>query len=273
MAITYQSSQSATGSSSVVITKPVSTVVGDLLIAVINTQNTISSAPSGWTKLTNKTDSVGSNIYLYYVIATSTEVSATDFTWSASSNHMAGGILRITGDFHSSPFDIYSSDDDVSTTTPTYTETITPQTPDSLLLLCVGSGISTGTTSGVTASGYAITTSNPTWTESFDVTHFTGSSGDSQCSVAYATRPQITATGNATVTLSAARTSASILLAIRPSFVHTQLDTLTLTDSHQKIITKTHSDTVTHTDSTQKTKGRLWRKRSKPSTTWTNRQK
>lgn len=268
MSVDYQSAQSSTGSSSVTVTKPASTNVGDLLVGVICTQNSISSAPSGWTLLTNKQDSGAENLYVYWIIATSTEVAATNFTWSSSSNHMAGGIIRINGNLHSSPLAIFASDDDVSTTTPTFTNSVTPLNTNSLILFCVGAGVNSGTTSGITVSNYAITTSNPTWTEAFDVTHF-GSNGDIQCSVAYATRASITATGNSSATLSSARTSASIMLVVRPQLLTTQSETVSISETLKKGVGKVILNTSSVSDTLTDTK-KEWHNLDKNSSSWNN---
>lgn len=70
-------------------------------------------------------------------------------------------------------------------------------------------GAETGTP---TTSGYAIATSNPTWTERVD----TGSTAYNQAG-ATATRPEATATGNATATLSSSTNNTGQLLSIAPA--------------------------------------------------------
>ena len=86
-----------------VIVKPTGVAVGDLLIASMtyaqNSTPTI-SPPAGWS-LIRKTSSVvdGSpTVHSFYKIATATEVSASDFTFTSSgSASNKGAMLRISG--------------------------------------------------------------------------------------------------------------------------------------------------------------------------------
>jgi len=271
MSINYQSSQSSTAGTNLVIAKPTSLAVDDYMVAGIHHQNNITSVPSGWSQLTTIANGGGGTLRVYYIKATSTEVSATDFTWVADGNFLCGGIVRLTGDFHSTPFAVYGQDDEVSTVSPTYTTTVTPNNANSLLLYFVGATVSTGIMGGTSVSNYAVTTSNPSWTEAFDVTTNIGSNGDIQCSMAYATRPQITATGNSTATISGARSSSAVIVVCRPKILVTISDTLVLVDSLKKVIRKTISSTLSLVDTLTTGKSRKWTKRTKPTTTWTKK--
>ena len=73
-------------------------------------------------------------------------------------------------------------------------------------------------------SAQAITTSNPTWTENVDaVADWTGGTTfDSGYSLASAIRPESTATGNGTFTLSDTGRALSIIVAVSPVAVATQ---------------------------------------------------
>lgn len=269
MAVAFQSATSATTTSgSITITKPSSVAVGDLLIAVIGTQNSISTAPTGWTALTNKSTASGYiNVYVYYVVATSTQVSATDFTWTASTNFMVGGISRITGQ-QGTPVGIYASANAASSTTPTLAMTVTPDDASSLLLFCVGSGINSGATNS--SSAYAIVTSNPSWTEAFDTTANAGGSGSGQVAMAYATRPEITATGNASLTLASSWESAGIMVVVRPLLLYTASETETATDATVRSVTKTLSETENASDTISSSKQLSWSNDTKNTSTWTN---
>lgn len=273
MAIAFQSAQSATvNGGSLVITKPVSTAVGDLLVAVIATQNTMSTAPSGWTQLSNQA-SPGSlvNLYVYYIFATSTEVAASNFTWTAASNVMEGGIARITGNIHTvSPVSVFAKTNAAASTTPSYAITVTPTTPNSILLFCIGSGAGVGTN---TSSTYAIVTSNPSWTEAFDVSTTTGGGSSGHAAMAYGSRAAITATGNASAAFSANWESSAFMVVVRPQFTVTLTETLTMADTLVKKITKLFTDTLTMSDTLASIKSRLWRSATKPVTTWRSRNK
>lgn len=267
MAIAYQSSQTATNAgSSLTITKPVGTAVGDLLIASIGTSGSISSIPTDWNLLINQSAS-DANLYVYYIIATSTQVAATNFTFSGAASVMAGGIARITGNFHSSPLVRNAKDNEVSTTTPSYTISVTPDDAGSLLLFFVACGSSASNT--VTTSNYAVTTSNPSWSEAWD-TAINTASENIQSALAYATRPEITATGNASLTISNARVSSAGMVAIRPQFSSTLTETESVTDIVTKGITKNLSETESVTETLTANKQRIWSNTSKNTTTWTN---
>jgi len=271
MAITFQSAQHAKTNSgtTLTITKPVSVAVGDLLVCVISAANSVDTL-SGWTLITSQSNTDG-NLFTFYKIAVSGDVSASDYTWTFSGNAVVGGILRFTGEFHSTPISFAKDNENTATATPTYTATITPVTANSMLLFCVSFVYASGAGSSGTVSGYAVTTSNPSWTEAFDQSQTTGGSGDTQCSVAYATRPEITATGDASCTCTLSRRSSCIILAIRPKIVFTQTDTLVLVDSLKKVIRRTISSTVSLVDTLITNKSRKWTKKTKPTTIWTKK--
>lgn len=196
----------------IVITKPVSLAVGDLMVAHISGadeasgSNTI-TAPNGWTTLGNL--GVGSSgsadLYVFYKVADAGDTAATNFTFTNSSGAglmMAGAIYRITGQGGTPSLQIAIDGDTTNDLTPTFTNTVTPVFADSLLLFLVTA--QDNQISG-SVSGYAITTSNPTWTEQYDIygtgdTYFGAGDGDGLMAGASATRPEVTATGDSTCT-------------------------------------------------------------------------
>lgn len=275
MAITFESIQSTayTTSASLTITKPVNLAVGDLMIAYIQGAQEAATAPSGWTLSSNFTVASGnSQMKFYQKIADSGDVAASNFTWTFGGGQYHGGaIMRITGHNTALPAAVFATDDELATASPSYTSTVTPNTASSLLIFLLGVYKNSGTT--LTASGYAIATSNPTWTEQLDQTVNTGSSCF-QMSIATATRPQTTATGNASVTISGLPTdSGNIMIVVRPQVTVTVTDTVTTTDSLLKVITKIFTSTISMTDTLTKVKSRLWTNKAKPSNTWTNKLK
>lgn len=219
IAVASQSTAAFTGSN-LVITKPTGLAVGDLMVAVITQVNTTGiSSPAGWTQYTNKASVAGSVFILVdYKIADAADVAATNFTWlNGSGNNVAGAILRVTGSSTSTPMSSNAKDGTPgATTTPSFSSSVTPLNPSSLILFCLGSLRSAG--AAQTASGYAVTTDNPTWTEVFDFNDDLGGP-KIQGSFAYAIRTQTTATGNATVTMSQSCDEFSnIMVVVNPVF-------------------------------------------------------
>jgi hypothetical protein len=273
MAITLESVQTgAYANATLTITKPVGLAVGDLLVAVVHGNESGGiTIPTGWTGLSSIVGSV--SLITYYKIATSTEVAASNFTWSVTSGNYIGGLIaRITGHNSTTPVAVFANDTEVATATPTFTTTVTPTTADSLLFFFLGT-YQSGSSSR-TASGYSIVTSNPTWTEQFDATTNAPGSATYQFSVATATRPQTTATGNATVTMNSSCTELShTMLVVRPALAFTATDTTTTTDTLVKGITKNILDTTTTTDTLTATKQKDWNNTAKNSSTWVNENK
>ena len=274
MAITFQSSQTATfAGNSLTITKPTSTAVGDLLVATISSQSAMTSVPSGWTLITSKASLNNYAItYTYYVLATSTQTAATNFTWgSTSTTVMAGGISRISGEFYSTPVDVFASgsQSDASSSL-NYAITVTPNNANSILMFTISQG-SNAASATASVSSYAITTSNPSWTEAYEG-HVTFSSTASvHNSMAYATRTQITATGNATATTNSGSQSSSIMLVIRPKVSFEFSETITTAETRMKTVNKLFSDSVSLVETISQKLGRLWTTVTKPVTTWINK--
>lgn len=203
----------ATGSTTLTLTKPTSTADGDFLVAIITlakdiSVGTISAVPSGWTQQQTSVNTSGlGRVYAYYKTASS-EGASWDWTISNSANYSAGCVLRITG-----ATTITSSDDgtDNNTATPSFTGGVTPISESLLIMALCGTDVTTDPT---TVASYAITTSNPTWTEVIDVNN--SAPPDMQIAVAYANRPEVTATGDWTLTYSAGsfQDSVSLLMTI-----------------------------------------------------------
>jgi hypothetical protein len=192
MAVTFQSVQTTAFASgtTVVITKPVSLAVGDLMIGSIFFSNgSISGTPSGWSSIrSDGNPGTPINTALYYKVADSGDVAASDFTWTISiSVDKAGSITRITGQDTVTPISNNNGSNIDDTSTPSLAIGVTPTVANSLLLQYWYAS------SGTTAIGsYAIANSNPSWTEAYDL----ASSTTYDISMAYASRPETTDTGN-----------------------------------------------------------------------------
>lgn len=139
------------------------------LVGFYNSTVRTISTPSGWTYIQGTSATVG--MYAFWKTANSGDVSASDYTFSASGNttKMAGVILRISGQAVGNEVVSEYDTDNVSSTTLTYTTALTPVSPESLLIMAVvGRGAS-----NPTVSGYASTPS-ATWTERSDLSFEAG---------------------------------------------------------------------------------------------------
>lgn len=221
MAVAIASSNTNTASgSSVVVTKPTGLAVGDLMIAGVYHYWTGSdrqiNTPSGWTLIStdrvhNGGENTGTGMSVFYKIAASGDVAASDFTFdqNGASSEMGACVLRITGMSPSAPINASSSNPtDNGGSGGSYSWTgITPTFADCMLLIFAA------TRQASSHETYAIATSNPSWTELFEIQ-------SNEFSLAYAIRPEITATGDASfaITGSSGSTDAiGCIVAIKPS--------------------------------------------------------
>ncbi|OYT96195.1 MAG: hypothetical protein CFE49_08665 [Pseudomonas sp. PGPPP3] len=127
-------------SSTVTISSPASTVVGDLLIAqvAVNSGSTI-TAPGGWTLLVNTANGTNFRQAVYWRLATA--VGANSFSWTLSASGRNGGAMLAisSGTFNSSaPIDngtVFNSGRSASPNT----AALTVLSADSLVLAAFGS--------------------------------------------------------------------------------------------------------------------------------------
>lgn len=253
----------------VVITKPSGLAVGDLMIAqLVDDVVPASWSLTGWTQLRQDANSTFVRSTILYKIATSGDVAASNFTFAApnTGNCVVGGaMLRIDGQSSlANPIWTSAFATVTNSANPSFANTITPTTGDSLLIL-----IATARQSTNAIAGYAIATNNPTWTERWD---FNTSSVDTySTSLATALRTQATATGNSSVTGGAATADwVGQILAIAPNkdvaITDTVVSSETMTNLRIRKIDVT--DTVVSTESVTTPKQRLWRTTAKPTTVW-----
>jgi len=169
-------SAASTGSASVTITKPTGLAVGDLLLVQlaasdIGGDNRTWSTPSGWTAVEVGGTTEEAVPAAYYIIATSTETAASNFTFSMSGTTTAisGVLMRISGHWGASPITVSEIDQTAgSTTSLTFTTALTPAITNSLLIFSfmgAGNAFTSGTP---TIASYASTPS-ATWSEVADV--------------------------------------------------------------------------------------------------------
>lgn len=276
MAVAVQSSSTTAwaSSSSIVLTKPTGLAVGDLMIVHIGVGSGTVTTLAGWTLVNTTTlTAETTKSYVFSKIADSTDVAASNFTFSYSGTLTgAGAILRIDGHSAGAPVYTSASDDDTNATPPTFTNTVTPVATNSALLML---GVAQQVDSATTISGYAVVTSTPTFTEVYDFTNSGGTGSSFLLCGAYGIRTAVTATGNSTWNYSAGTNPDAIchMLVIAPSKDFTILDTVTITDSFLATLGILITDIITLSDTFTSTISRLWTKLSRNIKTWTNQNK
>ncbi len=266
MAVAYESSTTVapTTASSIALTKPSGLAIGDLMVAhlLLTVGQTVSSAPTGFTFKDTATDSTSLfTSDIYYKTADSGDVAASTFTFTLSGSSSCGGaLLRVSGATSSTSISEYGEANIVvSTTTPSFANTVTPHVASSLLLFMI-------THANASAiSAYAVATSNPSWTEVYDVV-----GGVRGLACAWAVRPEVTATGNSSVTCSSTNQITSQMLVIMPTFLSTISDSTTVTDTVQQMVAVFPTDSVTPTDTITAIKQKTWATLDKIATTWSN---
>jgi len=263
--------------STIVVSKPTGVVDGDLMVAFIHSQFNSSAqsltAPAGWA-LVRTTESspgsAGSCIKSYTKIASS---EGSDYTWSfvtALGSWCGGSILRITDYNTSAPILTSNGASGGTGTSISSACTVTTTGGNQLILMAFyGKAVSSTTT----VSAYAIATSNPSWTELYDVSS-SGTGGS--MALAYAARPEATATGDATLTTSTSIADNSVIQLVVvdriSSYSTTISDSTTVSDTVTTNVgfNLTVSDTVTPTDTVTAEKQKTWATVNKSSTTWIN---
>lgn len=206
-AVNYRSSTQASsgGGTTVSFSKPSGLAVGDAMVAhIFFFAATGVTPPSGWTAV--YTD--GANNGVYAKLADAGDVAASSFVFTLSNSaSAAGGMSAYSG----ADATLFLNQINAATITGTFTALstsgITPSVGASTILLLTGHR----TPLGATVSAYAVATTNPSWTEAYDTNVVIGSD-NLGVSLAYAQRGILTATGNATATLSSAASIGSIIV-------------------------------------------------------------
>jgi hypothetical protein len=295
MAIAYQSHTTNTASTTnqIVLTKPSGLAVGDLMVAHIVHRSSTSGGsrtvdtPAGWTVIGSEINVPDVNDYrikIMYKLAEASDVAASDFTFTISGGNFlqcAGGLWRIDGVNPNTTIDAFDSDTAGATNSPSYSGGVDPTYADSFLLFLTMT-TATGSNPVASTSDYTLVTSNPSWTERYDLTNIVSS--PLNMSGAHAIRAQRTATGEYSSTITWGGTvvgSAAFLIVVRPlvSVTVTQVaDEIAITGGTQVIklgakIVQAAANLVM-TGGIQVIKRMAsWVNTDKSSTTWTNQDK
>lgn len=253
------------------VNAPAGIVQNDILIAqiVINAgtaDNPAITTLSGWTQVRKGGATNSPYMGTFYKIAGASEPST--YAWSVTNplNSAVINITRVIGNSTLAPS--VSSEQYNNTVSTTATgATVTPTVANSLIMMYIGQ-ISNG---GV--SGYAIVTSNPSWTEQFD--NFGVTTTAVAGAMATAIRPQTTATGNATATLAVSSRNCVHVIVIAPAPSFTAVDTIVTTESVSKlrILVSTVIDTVHSAESVSSLVKVVWNNAAKSVSTWLNQHK
>lgn len=230
MAVAFRSLASTTWTTSttVAVTKPSGLAVGDLMVGMLSASNNsfVITPPSGFTLVTSAIGNIFKT-YIYYKFATSSDVAATNFTFTSdTSGDLSAGIMAFTG--ASVPQPVYSNNTVAGNTGTTITITGINVLANSILVMSAVTENAGGSATGF--SGYAIVTSNPTWTEGWDYNR----SNSAGTAAAYSSvRSAATATGNATISVTGTATikSGAIFISIPPDQSITQTDTVTTSET------------------------------------------
>lgn len=214
MAVAFESvayTEPASGTSSVV-TKPTGLSVGDLMIghcALNSTGSSSLSLPAGWTA-GDEYSSGNFRAKWGYKIADASDVSASNFTFTGSGTDriMGGAIYRFSGVAPATIIDDFAKNNFTGTGSVNVDASVTPtRAGDILLALFAGASISSD---GSMTGTVAVATSNPTWTEDYDMNR---GSGSLPMAGAHSTpRTEITATGNVSTTFDEAVNVGSVFV-------------------------------------------------------------
>ena len=214
MAVTYRSVGVSPGADSTtcVIVKPAGLAVDDLMIAQVDVGNpagdTAITSPEGWTEIRQDAYTNCIRSALFWKIAVQADVDATDFTFTCESASNRGAITAWTGHDPTPPINAHNGQSNAYGPT-VIAPTITPSVADCEILLFCGIG------DNMTLSNYAIADDNPaSWSERYDINTTAGN--DCALALGSATRPETTATGDGTATISLSRISIGQLVAIAP---------------------------------------------------------
>ena len=205
-------------STSVVITKPANLAVGDLMIAHIfgavvpGTIGTFTAPVTDpiWNPIRQDNNPGNDSASaLFWKIAVQTDVDATDFTFVATSAVSSRGTITAWyGHNAAAPINQNNGQGNAASTT-WGCPGITPSVANCMILLVAG------IEDNVTMNSWGITTSDPGgWLEAYDLT--SNLADDLALAMAYAIRPQTTATGVGVGTVGGSDVHTGQMLAIAP---------------------------------------------------------
>lgn len=173
MAATIESTSTAvwTTGASLTITKPSGLSVGDLMVAAIGGVAEGNTTPSGWTKDASKAQGGNVETSVFSKIANSTDVAASNFTFTSTSNFLSGIIYRISDATQPDIVNATYGVDD--TDTASWTGSINPLRDDCVMIMALAmQNVSSSTALDTTT----ISGTNPTW--STDADDYTSAGSD-----------------------------------------------------------------------------------------------
>lgn len=260
----------------VVVPKPSGLAVGDLMIAGIRSFRSSATVaitpPVGWTtEETNLIVSGGSpcqRLSVFSKIANSSDVAASDFTFTTDSSSKHGGIIvRISA---SGLTNAGETGGTVQTSTGSSTLTgFTPSRASCLFVFFATRG------ENVTGSGditsVSLATNNPTWTERAQVT-LNGTNNHHVLSCFTATRPETSATGTITYNFATSSNALTngIMIAVSPQVNGSITQETKLNAYALSPIQSVALDAIVEDPTTRTGIYTMWTNPDKPSTTWTN---
>lgn len=185
--------------------------VGDLMIACCLGRNSNAITATGWTSQEGLTvaGDTSRRAEALYKVADADDVSNGQTSFGQSGGQVeAGVILRTTG---GDTANLVSASATNGADASTFTETasVTPATVDSLMIMFWGSRLNSG---AISASGYAIATNDPSWTERADAQVTSAGNGVFGIHVATATRAETTASGDSSITYSGTVEQTAVIL-------------------------------------------------------------
>lgn len=270
MAVALPSSANSgwTSGTSATVAKPSGLAVGDLMIwhLIVNGNNVVT--PSGWTAvgLTNAAGSVRAT-YLYYKFADSGDVAASNFSTSIDTGgtQYFASIVRITGGTNLGSILVLTAGQTITNTATPALTGLTPNSRGDSMLIQFWAGAS----NVASIATYAIVTSNPSWNEVFDV-----ASGGEASGVAYALRPQTTATGNFSCAGGDASSDwAGWMVSVAPAWTISVGESINMTEAWRNNISILVQEAITLTETVVATVRTVWSTISKNISTWINRNK
>jgi hypothetical protein len=199
------------GATTLVISKPTSTVSGDFLIAGITVAGgtgTTVSPPAGWTLIQRTDNATNVSLLTYYHVAGGSE--GANYTWTITTPvagaRMSGGILRYTGVNTASPINVSSAN--TGSGTAVTANSVTTTSAQTAVVGFYG----TATNTSFTPPG-----GTPTATERFDRANAAGPTLEGVT----LTEATAGATGNKAATAAATGQWAAQLIALNPTPVDT----------------------------------------------------
>jgi len=207
LAVTNGTATTKASGTTLNVAYPASVAVGDLLLMHFVSVSAVTT-PTDWT-LQETNNRAGQFAYLFRKIAVSGDVGQSTLAVTTANEASGGTMFRITG--HDATTPVGSDNSANGTGTGITVTTITPAKINNLIMMFVSSN----TGAGATHSAYALATSSPSFTEHYD----TAIGANYDFAAASGLRPEDTATGNATATVSSGAGNGwvAILASISPA--------------------------------------------------------